>query len=508
MLRLIHLAGLTVLLMLAGCRSSQTDDRTVVVIIDSSPANLDPRIGTDAQSERVGGLIFDALVRKDEHYEMKPWLAQSWEQPDPLTWVFHLRSGVRFHDGRPLEAEDVAWTINSLIGGTLLSSKSGAFANVDRAEARGPVTVLIHMKQSDASLLFNLSDGLFGVVPRGVGKDFGRHPVGSGAFRFVSSIQDKEVIVERNAEYWAGAPRIERVRFPVIPDAVTVALEMQKGSADIASNVLTLDMVNSLQGAHGLRTETASGSPVMFMNFNVAQGPLQHKSVRQAIAFAMDRTAILHAIWHDQARLSQSLLPPGHWALADSREMSQYPHDIKRAGALLDAAGYRADARGVRLKLEMKTSQDESTRLLALVLQQQLAAVGIELTLRASEFGTFYADVTNGRFQMYCLRWIGSNEDPDIFRYAYGSDRFPPKGGNRGHYVNAHVDALLGAAATTTEADIRRQYYVEVQKILADELPGIPLWYPNNEIVHTDRIMGIVPRVDGSFGFLLDAWIR
>ena len=109
---------------------------------------------------------------------------------------------------------------------------------------------------------------------------------------------------------------------------------------------------------------------------------------------------------------------------------------------------------------------------------------------------------------MYCLRWIGSNEDPDIFRYAYGSDRFPPKGGNRGHYVNAHVDALLGAAATTTEADIRRRYYVEVQKILADELPGIPLWYPNNEIVHTDRIMGIVPRVDGSFGFLRDAWIR
>lgn len=496
------------MLLLGGCRSEHDDARTVVVIIDSSPTNLDPRIGTDAQSERVGGLIFDALVRKDEHFEMRPWLAQSWEQPDPLTWVFHLHPGVRFHDGRPLEAEDVAWTINSLIGGALLSSKSGAFANVARADARGTETVLIHMKAVDASLLFNLSDGLFGVVPRGADIDFGRHPVGSGAFRFVSAVQDKEVIIERNADYWAGPPHIERVRFPVIPDAVTVALEMQKGSADIASNVLTLDMVNALQGRRGLRTETASGSPVMFMNFNVVQGPLKDKAVRQAIACAIDRAAILHAIWRDQARLAQSLLPPGHWALADSSVMSQYPHDVKRAEALLEGAGYHADVRGVRLKLEMKTSQDESTRLLALVLQQQLAAIGIQLTLRASEFGTFYADVTNGRFQMYCLRWIGSNEDPDIFRYAYGSDRFPPKGGNRGHYANAHVDQLLTAAASATDANLRRQQYVEIQKILADELPGLPLWYLNNEIVHTDRVMGVLPREDGSFGFLRDAWLR
>ncbi len=494
--------------MFAGCGKKHDDAKTVVVIIDSSPTNLDPRIGTDAQSERVGGLIFDALVRKDEHYEMKPWLAESWDQPDPLTWVFHIRRGVRFHDGRPLQAADVAWTINSLIGGTLLSSKSGAFQNVARAETRGTDTVLIHMKQADASLLFNLSDGLFGVVPRGVDKDFGRHPIGSGAFRFVSSAQDKEVIVERNPDYWAGAPHIERVRFPVVPDAVTVALEMQKGSADIASNVLTLDMVHSLQGAGGLRTETASGSPVMFMNFNVDHSPLKDKRVRQAIAFAMDRGAILHAIWRDQATLSQSLLPPGHWALANDAELAHYPHNVSQAAALLDAAGYHQGASGVRLRLEMKTSQDESTRLLALVLQQQLAAVGIDLTLRASEFGTFYADVTNGRFQMYSLRWIGSNEDPDIFRYAYGSARFPPKGGNRGHYANAHIDALLASAATTTDATTRRQYYLEVQKILSDELPGIPLWYPNNEIVHTDRIMGIVPRVDGSFGFLRDAWLK
>src|ERR1019366_4510001 len=166
-----------------GCHGAARHPGNVVVIIESSPNNLDPRQGTDAQSEHVGALIFDALVRKDEHYNLAPWLATSWEQPDPLTWVFHLRDGVRFQNGQPLEAADVEWTVESLIDprlATLISAKSGNFAAVDRVAARDRLTVVVHMKRPDAGLLFNLSDGLFGVVPRGAGIDFGLHPVGSG----------------------------------------------------------------------------------------------------------------------------------------------------------------------------------------------------------------------------------------------------------------------------------------------------------------------------------------
>jgi peptide/nickel transport system substrate-binding protein len=108
---------------------------------------------------------------------------------------------------------------------------------------------------------------------------------------------------------------------------------------------------------------------------------------------------------------------------------------------------------------------------------------------------------------MYVLRWIGSNEDPDIFRYAYSSASFPPKGGNRGRYANPRVDALLTAAAESDQA-VRKADYVEVQKILAEELPGIPLWYPNNEVVHTRRVEGVRPRGSGSFDFLREAWVR
>jgi peptide/nickel transport system substrate-binding protein len=507
-----QILAVALLLLLAGCHAarrngSQAGTQTVVVAIENSPNSLDPRVGTDAAAERIDGLLFDALVKKDEHFEMKPWLATSWEQPDPLTWVFHLRDGVRFHDGRPLTAEDVAWTIESLRGVSLLTSKSGGFAHVARAEATDRLTLTVRMSAPDASLLFNLSDGLFGVVPKGAGKEFWRDPVGSGPFRFVSAAQDREVVVARNGAYWGGAPKIERVRFAVIPDTVTVALELEKGTVDIASNELTLDMVHALEGRPGLKTETDEGSPVMYLNFNVARGPLADRRVRQAIACALDRQAIVDAVWRGRARLAETLLPAGHWAEAPASLLAQWPYDPARARALLDAAGYRPDAHGVRLRLEMKTSQDETTRLLAEILESQLAAAGIQLTLRASEFGTFFSDVSGGRFEMYALRWIGSNEDPDIFRYAYGSDRFPPKGGNRGHYSNPRVDALLAAAAATTDETVRRADYLQVEEILAEDLPSIPLWYPNNEVVHTTRVEGIVPRVDGSFGFLRDAWV-
>jgi peptide/nickel transport system substrate-binding protein len=514
-------AGIALLGMI-GCHRSAPEPGTVVVLLESSPNNLDPRQGTDAQSERVGGLIFDALVKKDEHYDLKPWLATSWEQPDPLTWVFHLRDGVRFQDGRPLEAADVVWTIESLVDSKLaglISAKSGNFGAVDRAEVRDRLTVVVHMKRPDAGLLFNMSDGLFGVVPRGAGSDFGLHPVGSGPYRFVSQVQDKEVVLERSPGCWSsrdqgtgnrkqeGRDRIERLQFNVVPDTITSALELQKGSADAASNVLTPDMVYALRDSPTIETANGSGSNVWYLNFNVEDPALRDKRVRQAVALAIDRPTIVAALWRGNARLANSLLPPGHWAAAGDDELAKYPHDPARAAALLEAAGFHAGSDGVRLRLTVKTSTDEATRLLVVVLQQQMRAAGIALSIRSAEFGTFYADVTRGVFQMYVLKWVGSNEDPDIFRYMYSSKSFPPKGANRGHYVNTRVDALLAKAATETgpaqEVQARRRAeYVEVQKILAEEMPSVPLWYPDNEVLHSHRLQGVVSQGDGNFDFL------
>jgi peptide/nickel transport system substrate-binding protein len=493
---------------LSGCKSNQDDANTLKFLIESSPNNLDLRQGTDSQSERVGGLIYDALVRKDAHFNLQPWLATSWERPDALTWVFHLRSGVRFHDGKALTAEDVAWSVQSMTNGAIISGKGDAFKGVTSIEVRDPLTLVLKTSKPSESLLFNLSDGLFGVVERGAGRDEGLHPVGTGPFRFVSQMQDKEVMLERNDGYWGGAPKIERVRFEIAPDNLTAALELKKGSADVESNFITLDMVHALRDVPGLVTQTGAGARVDYGNFNVNDPALHDKRVRQAIACAIDKDALIAALWRGHAEKAETLLPAGHWAAAGANELAQYPHDVARAVRLLDEAGLKPDKDGVRLRFTLKTSTDETTRLEAQAIQAQLREAGIALTLRSAEFGTFYSDITKGAFQMYMLRWIGSNEDPDIFRYAYATGSFPPKGANRGRYSNATVDASLNAASTESDEGVRRREYVQVQQILADELPGIPLWYPDNVVVHSKRLTGVVLNAGGNFDFLRTAELR
>ena len=480
-----------------------------MIDIESSPTNLDIRIGSDAQAEHIGSLIFDSVVRKDEHYNLQPAIATAWEWRNPLTLVLHIRDGVHFHDGKLLDARDVAWSIDSMHNGAITTSKSGNFSSVDRVEVPDERTCVVHLKHPDASLLFNLSDELSAVVENGAGKSMGDHPVGTGPFRFVSETQDKEVVLERNTAYWAGAPLIPRVRFAIVPDAITRALELQKGSADAASNALTGDMVAAMSRDPNLLVESRPGSIVNYMTFNVTDPLLRDPRVRQAFAYAVDRPAMVKALLHGQAELQDTLLPLGHWAAPGPQDsITRYTRDIPKAKALLEAAGYPAGANGVRIHLTLKSSTDDTMRLLAAVVQQQVRDAGIDLQLRQNEFGTFYADVTKGAFQIYVLRWVGSNEDPDIFRYAYSSAMMPPKGSNRGRYSNPQVDALIAAGAAEIDQAKRRSIYLQVQDILAQDEPTLVLWSPDNVVVHSRRLHGVVPSAAGSFAWLRTATLQ
>lgn len=494
------LLPLLLVVLLAGCRSTPRDPETLVFLIESSPANLDPRIGTDAQSEHIDELLFDGLVARDSSFRFTPALAESWEQPNPTTYVFHLRHGVHFHNGQPLTAHDVVWTIDSMRTGIVTTPKAATYASVSSIDAPDPQTVVFHLNKPDNFLLTNLSTGAMGIVPAGSGRDFWRHPIGTGAFRFVSQQIDQDVVIERNTTSWNIVPRIQRVRFAVVPDAITQALELEKGSGDVEVNSLPMDALPELARRPDLAIDARPGTQIQYLAFNLRDPILRDVRVRQAIACSIDRNTIVRALLRGHARLAASLLPTTHWAWTG--DVAHYDYDPARAEQLLDAAGHPRGADGVRLHLSFKMSTDEDTRLLAAVLQQQLARVGIALSLRSNEFATFYADVTRGAFQMYSLRWIGGNEQPDIFSYAFSTARFSPKGANRGHYSNARIDALLDDAAASTDNSRRRDDYVQAQKILATDLPAINLWYKDTVVVHNRRLTAVVPSPSGSFSFL------
>ena len=482
--------------------SAKPDPSTLVMLIESSPTNLDPRVGIDAPSERIDSLIFDDLLSRGDDLNVAPGLAERWEIPDPLTYVFHLHRGAKFHDGRLLTARDVKWTFDSLLQGKIRSTKAAVYKYVDRVEAPDDATVIFHMKEQDATLLWNLSDGAIGIVPAGSGDEMTRHPIGSGPFKFVSAETDREIVLEGNDDYWGEKAKLARVRFAVVPDETTEALELRKGSGDIAINSLTPDTVLTLARESNLSVDSAHGTRFAYLGFNLRDPILKDVRVRQAIAYALDRKPMVEYLWRGQAELARSVLPTQSWAYNGA--VPAYEHDPEKAKRLLDAAGYAA-VNGVRFHITMKTSTDANTRLMVAVMQQQLREVGIALDIRSFESATFFSDVIHGAFQMYGLRWIGGNEDPDIFEYAFHSSKFPPNGANRGFYSNPKLDALIDKARREIDPNTRKPLYAEVQHILAEDLPYIDLWYLDNVLVHTRRVRNLRLNAAGNYDFLRTA---
>ncbi|MGA8409743.1 MAG: ABC transporter substrate-binding protein [Candidatus Acidiferrales bacterium] len=492
----------------AGCASSRSsaNSSTVNFLIEAAPTNLDPRIGADGYSEHIDGLIFSSLVGHDEKMKVVPDLAESWETPDPRTYVFHLRHGVKFHDGRPLTAADVKYTFDSILSGAVKTTKRGSFKLVTSVEAPDDSTVIFHLSEPYASLLWNLTAPGVGIVPRGAGAEMSEHPIGTGPFKFVSATTDEEIVLARNEDYFGGAPKIASLRLKIVPDALVRALELRKGSADATINSLTPDMAATLGKERGLVVDEQPGTSMAYLAFNFADPILRKRDVRQALAYATDRATIIKYLLRGQGRPAASLLPPSHWAYEPN--VQQYDFDPSRAEKLLDAAGYPRGADGVRMRLTLKTSTDESTRLLSEAIADQWKRVGVVLELRPLEFATFYSDITRGSFQIYSLRWVGANNDPDIFEYVFSSKKMPPDGANRGHYRNAQLDALLDEARVEMDQEKRRALLSQIQKIVAVDEPYINLWYVDNVCVHRERLAGIVLAPSGDYDFLDTAYLK
>jgi peptide/nickel transport system substrate-binding protein len=264
-------------------------------------------------------------------------------------------------------------------------------------------------------------------------------------------------------------------------------------------------MVLALAKEPRLATERAPGTILSYMAFNLRDPLLKDVRVRQAIAYAVDRQPLIEYIWRGFAQPAASVLPPQSWAYDPNLPI--FPHDSEKARQILDAAGYHA-VNGIRFHLTMKTSTEESTRLLAAVLQQQLREVGIGLDIRTYEFATFLADVTSGAFQLYSLRWIGGNEDPDIFDTVFHSTNVPPKGRNRSFYSNPRVDVLIDQARRESDQNTRKRLYAELQELLAQDMPYVNLWYFDNVLVHSKRVHGITLNPSGNYNFLKTAEVQ
>jgi len=493
----VVIACLFIAPLLSSCGRAADGRRpdTLVIALESGPTHLDPRYATDADSDRISALVFDSLARPDRNFRLQPELAESWRAADGRTYVFRLRHGVRFHDGRALTAADVVYTYRSVLDPKNRSPKRGALRFIESIEASGPYEVRFRLAAPFAPFLEALT---LGIVPEGAPVSASAL-VGSGPFSLEEFRPGERVALRANPSYWNGPPRLAGVIFKIIPDAVVRVLEFRKGTVDLIQNYFEPDMLAWLEKQSHAAIQSGQGTNFQYIGVNLEHPILKHRAVREAIACAIDRETIIRHLLKGLAIPATGLLSPQHWAYDAS--VAQIHYDPERAKRLLDEAGFPdpdGDGPLPRFKLSFKTTNVDLRKRIAEAFKEQLARVGIELEVRTFEWGTFYADVKKGNFHLYSLEWIGV-VDPDIYFNLFHSTSIPPDGNNRGRYRNPELDRLLERGRQEMNADERRRIYSSVQQIVARDLPYVPLWWWRNVVVMQPSVRDFELYPDGKY---------
>jgi peptide/nickel transport system substrate-binding protein len=478
-------AALTAASMLfASPALSQTPPNVLIVGQIAEPKSLDPAADTAVNDFRILVNLYDGLVRyKDGTLEVEPSLATSWTiSDDGKTYTFKLRDGVKFHDGTPFNAEAVKFNFDRMLKDDHPFHDTGPFplsfffSTVSEVKVIDDLTVEFDLSAPYAPFLSNLAypTGLI-VSPDAVkkyGKDFGRHPSGTGAYKFAQWDSNEKVVVEKNPDYWDGAPSLEAVIYRPITDANTRVAEMLSGGLDVMVEVPP-DSLSQFKDNPAFKVSEQAGPHLWFLILNTKDGPFKNKEIRQAANYAINKKALVDNILQGTADVAAGPTPPAFaWAYDD--KLQPYPYDPEKAKAMLKEAGY--DGSPVTFYVTEGGSGMLDPIAMGTAIQADLEAVGMKVKIETYEWNTFLGKVNpglEGKADMAEMAWM--TNDPDTLPFlALRSDAVPDKGGfNSGYYSNPKVDELLEKARQSTDQDERAKLYKEMQDIVHDDAPWV-----------------------------------
>ncbi|MBN1318404.1 MAG: hypothetical protein JXA42_23190 [Anaerolineales bacterium] len=481
-------------------------------LIISEPADintLDPKFLKGRETQNVMRLMFDSLFHRDNNMQVIPWLATSVENPDELTWRFHLREGVKFHNGNDFTASDVKFTIGRLVEDDSVWSTRKF---IDRVEVVDDYTVDIITKEPYAALmtrvvLWHMTDEES--FNEGGADGFASNPVGTGPFKFVEWAKDERVVLEANPDYWGGEPKVQTVIFIPIPESATRIAALEAGDVDIISSVPP-EYIDQTQ--EGVDVVTIPGTRAFFLAMNVNVPPFDNVLVRQAMNYAVDVDSIIENVLNGLARRIDNPLLPEAFGYAAT---PVYNYDPEKALSLLAEAGFPDG-----FEMELDTTPD--LKEIAEALAGQLSAVGITASVNVLENAALTAKYEPGFCQTTLKSWGNSEADADgmlskqFYSKRYGCDLLNT-GGETGYgnadlgcyytgYGNAQVDAAIEAGARTVDTAKRKAYYYEALKIIVEETPWVFLYNPSEVFAKSDKVQGWVPRSDALYN-LDNTWV-
>ncbi len=474
-------------------------------------------VTSDSASHEAAGYVFNGLVRYDRNLKLEGDLARSWDvSPDGLRITFHLREGVKWHDGAPFTADDVLFTYKKMIDPKTPTPYGEDFKQVKSVESPDPRTVVVTYEKTFAPAL--ASWGMH-ILPKHLLEKYDdiaksplnrEHPVGTGPYRFVEWKSGSKVVFEANPDYYEGKPGIPRVIVRVIPDQATQFLELKSGGLDFMT-LTPLQYARQTDTVDFRKKFNRYRYPSMgytYLGLNLSNPIFSDRRIRQAIATAIDRKQIIQGVLFGLGQEATGPYLPGTWVY--NPDVKRFPYDPAKSKAMLAEAGWKdADGDGVLEKDGKKfaftvltNAGNESRAKVAAIIQQNLAAVGVKMEIRTLEWAAFINDfVDKKKFDALILGW-SITPDPDQFD-IWSSTKTGPKELNHVGFKNAEVDRLLEAGRRTFDQAARKKAYDRIQEILAEEQPLVFLYVPEALPAVQVRFKGIEPAPAGiSWNFI------
>lgn len=465
---------LLVTALIAGCAPSGKDPDpsggttkdTLVVAVPDAPVHLDPHIQATIPTYRVTTNIFDRLVQLDNDMNLIPVLAESWDVESDTSTLFHLRQGVKFHDGEEMTAEDVKYSLERCIASPGVNYN---YLIIDQVEVVDTYTVRLVTKEPFNAMLYRLTLDAASILSKKAaesGEDFNKHPVGAGPFMFKSWDLGGDVVLEAFPDYWGGASPVKTLIFREIPEAINRTIGLETGEIDLAYDLSDTDF-EVIRKNDKLELDEVASVTNWYLGFNCTKEHLDNKLVRQACAYAINKDDFILNVFNGAADPAKNtMIAPTVFGYAP--DTLTYEFSIEKAKDLLAQAGYPD---GFSTTLWVADAQRD--RDAAVVVQEQLRKIGVTVEVKSMERGTFLASTGEGDHDLFLLTKTAI--DPDsMLRGMYHSEAFGPSG-NRSFWSSDEVDNMLDRAAVTLDQAEAEELYKEIQAIVADELPLVPI---------------------------------
>ncbi len=469
-------------LALAGC-IDEGDESTVVIGMGKEPASMNPISYTDVYSDYIFMQIFDPLVRNNPDGETNAdgrAVADSYEVSDDAeTYTFELEEGIKFHNGEELVADDVVFTLRTIMNKTDLedapiSPREADFSSVESVEATDDYTVKIHMKKPDIPLL--RKEGFdMNIVPKDYitenGWDqFEEELIGTGPYEFKEYQEGEKVLFEKSDNYERGEVNIDKIEFTFFGDETNAVTQLRNGEMHYMARIKPSNFHN-LKDVDSVKTGTYSSMGHNLLRFKQkGDSPFTDKKVRKALAYAIDTPGIIEEVQTKElADNTRSPIPPDHVAHAD---MMKYEQDIDEAKSLLEEANY-SDGLSTELYVPNDERADEMQ-----ILKEQVSEAGFDIELVTMEWSQYLTEVENGNAPLSYSGWSGSASAYSLMNYIMSTSNW---NWYAGWYNNTEYNDLINQANSETDSDERNQLYKDAQKKLVEDDMGVYMMYTNKE---------------------------